>query len=222
LRYQCPYLDFSFQPTDPDFKTCEGFQLDTTADKMGSWGMRLFEGDRDLDIVLEINSALGDSDDKDLHLSQMAHQTDMCAPPDARAYYETEEYKKKLQDTVSDRRNTLNSGVGDELFRIFRKKEHEPNGKYRVVLVGAIVMRAGAKVKDDDFNHLRELVGQIPCRDGLTPVLRGISGRPSALRLLAAGLDGSDNGFRHPGKVQFLAVLEHYKPGVPRSFQEPR
>ncbi|KAH8757302.1 hypothetical protein F5883DRAFT_428830 [Diaporthe sp. PMI_573] len=145
----------------------------------------------------------------------------MCAPPDARAYYETEEYKKKLQDTVSDRRNTLNSGVGDELFRIFRKKEHEPNGKYRVVLVGAIVMRAGAKVKDDDFNHLRELVGQIPCRDGLTPVLRGISGRPSALRLLAAGLDGSDNGFRHPGKVQFLAVLEHYKPGVPRSFQEP-
>lgn len=197
-------------------------QLDKTAAKMGRWGMRLFEGDRDLDIALEINSAFGDSDDKDLNLSEMVHQTDMLAPADARAYYETEKYKKQLESIVSDRRATLDSGVGDELFRTFRKREHEPNGKYRVIIVGAIMMRAGAVIKDDDLGHLRELVGGVTCRDGLTPALRGTSGRPSALRLLAAGRDDTDNGFRHPGKVQFLTALEHHKPGVPRSFQEPR
>lgn len=189
---------------------------------MGRWGMRLFEGDQDLDIALEINSGLAEGGETDLQLFKMVNQTDMCAPSDMKAHYETEEYKKELEGIVSDCRNTLNSGIGDKLFRVFRKKEHEPNGKYRIILVGAIVMRAGAVVKDDDFNHLRELVGDIPCRDGLTPALRGFSGTPSALRLLAAGRNGSDDGFRHPGKVQFLAAMEHYRPGVARSFQEPR
>ncbi|KKY33154.1 hypothetical protein UCDDA912_g06888 [Diaporthe ampelina] len=189
---------------------------------MGRWGMRLFEGDRDIDIALEINTALGDGEDMDLRLSRMVHQTDMCAPPDIRAYYETDEYKKKLEGVVAESRNKLNCGVGDQLFQIFRKREHEPNGKYRVILVGAIMLRAGAMIKDDDLNHLRGLVGEIPCRDGLNPVLRSNPARPSALASLAAGRDGGDWGFRHPGKVQFLAALNHYKPGVPRSFQDPR
>ncbi|KAI7776781.1 hypothetical protein LA080_004437 [Diaporthe eres] len=185
---------------------------------MGRWGMRLFEGDRDLDLALDINHALGDSDDMHLRLSSMIHQTDMCCPPDIKVYYETDEYKKKLEGIVSDRCNTLNSGIGDELFKIFRKREHEPEGKYRVILVDVIMMRAGAVIKDDDFNHLRELVREIPCRDGLNPVLRS---NPGVVQLLAADLNGGDKGFRHPGKVQFLAALENYKPGVPRSFQEP-
>ncbi|KAG8157737.1 hypothetical protein KVR01_012399 [Diaporthe batatas] len=189
---------------------------------MGRWGMRMFEGDRDLDIAVKINSALCDSGHKDLNLSAMVHQTDMLAPEEARAFYETDEYKKQLEATVSDCRTTLDSGVGDELFRTLRKKESEPNGKYQVIILGAIMLRAGAVIKDDDLNHLRELVGDVACRDGLTPALRGISGKPSALRLLAAGRDDTDTGFRHPGKVQFLTALERYKPGVPRSFQEPR
>lgn len=194
-------------------------QLGAAANEMGRWGMRLFEGDQDLDLAVEMNHALGDSDDMDLRLSSMIHQTDMCCPEDIKAYYETDEYKKELEGIISDRRNTLNSGIGDELFNIFRKRENEPEGKYRVILVGAIMMRAGAVIKDDDFNHLRELVGDIPCRDGLNPVLRGNPGVPA---ILAAGLNGGDKGFRHPGKVQFLAALENYKTGVPRSFQEPR
>lgn len=189
---------------------------------MGRWGMRLFEGDQDLDIALEINKAFGDSDDKDLQLSPLIHQTDMCAPPDARAHYKTDEYKKELEGFVSKSRSTLNSGIGDELFKLFRKREHERNGKYRVIIVGTIMMRAGAVIKDDDFNHLRELVPKIPSRDGLKPVLRNNPALRSPSALLAAALDGDDRGFRHPGKVQFLAALENYKPGVPRSFQEPR
>lgn len=197
-------------------------QLGRTANKMGRWGMRLFEGDRDLDLSLEINRALGDSDDMDLRLSQMIHQTDMCCPPDVKAYYETDEYKKKLEGIVADRCNILNSGIGDELFKIFRRREHEPRGKYRVILVGAIMMRAGAVIKQDDFDHLRELVPEIPCRDGLHPALPRNPSRLAALAILGADLDSSDEGFRRPGKMQFLAALENYKPGEPRSFQESR
>lgn len=189
---------------------------------MGRWGMRLFEADRDLDFALEINQAFGDSDDKDLGLSCMIHQTDMCCPQDIRDYYKTDDYKKELEDTVDDRCNKLNSGIGDELFKIFRKKEDEPQGKYRLILVGALMMRAGAVIKDDDFTHLRELVPEIPCRDGLHPALPRNPSRLSALATLGVDLDSGDEGFRHPGKVQFLAALENYRPGVPRSFQEPR
>ncbi|KAK2609706.1 hypothetical protein N8I77_003195 [Diaporthe amygdali] len=187
---------------------------DATTNKMGRWGMRLFEGDQDLDIALEINTAFGDSDDKDLQLSPMVHQTDM-------AHYKTDEYKKELEGFVSNSRSTLNSGIGDELFKLFRKREHERNGKYRVIIVGAIMMRAGAVIKDDDLNHLCELVPEIPSRDGLKPVLRNNPALCSPSSLLEAALDGDDWGFRHPGKVQFLTALENYKPGVPRSFQEP-
>lgn len=189
---------------------------------MGRWGMRLFEGDQDLDIGIQINQALGDSDDVDLGLSKMVHQTDMICPQETRAYYKTDEYKRELEEIVSDCRDELNSGTGDELFEIFRKKEHEPEGKYRVILVGAIMMRAGAAIKKDDFDHLRELVPQIPCRDGLHPAVRRMDSHLAALAILGSDMDSCDKGFRHPGKVQFLAALENYKTGVPRSFQEPR
>lgn len=189
---------------------------------MGRWGMRLFEGDRDLDIAININQAFGNSAEADLGLSKMIHQTDMAAGQETRAYYKTDEYKKQLESMISDRRELLNNGIGDALFDLFRKKEHEPDGKYRVVLVGAIMMRTGATIKDDDFKHLREIVPDIPCRDGLHPLLQASRGRISPLALIGVDMDGQDKGFRHAGKVQFLAALDNYKPGVPRSFQEPR
>lgn len=180
--------------------------------------MRLFEGDRDIDIALDINQAFG----ADLGLSKIIHQTDMAAGQEIRAYYKTDEYKKQLESMISDRRELLNNGIGDALFDLFRKKEHEPDGKYRVVLVGAIMMRTGATIKDDDLKHLREIVPDIPCRDGLHPLLQASRGRISPLALIGVDMDGQDKGFRHAGKVQFLAALDNYKPGVPRSFQEPR
>lgn len=210
-----PLLRPTFIQPIPDSKLN---QLDATANKMGRWGMRLFEGDRDIDIALDINQAFG----ADLGLSKIIHQTDMAAGQEIRAYYKTDEYKKQLESMISDRRELLNNGIGDALFDLFRKKEHEPDGKYRVVLVGAIMMRAGATVKDDDFKHLREIVPDIPCRDGLHPLLQASRGRISPLALIGVDMDGQDKGFRHAGKVQFLAALDNYKPGVPRSFQEPR
>jgi hypothetical protein len=63
-------------------------------------------------------------------------------------------------------------------------------------------MRAGAKIKDDDMQHLRELANRFPGKEGYQWPL-------------------SDDGFRGPGKAQFLAALDNYKPGTPRNYQEP-
>lgn len=172
----------------------------------------LFEGDQDLDIAIEIDFAFkvadyNDHDDGGLRLSPMIHQTDMCAPPEAVAHYQTDEYKVELADLVESRRQLLDSGVGDALMKQYRAKESELDGyrdtKYVVIIVGALMMRAGARINDDDLQHLRELVPQINCN----------AGRASSL---------FDEGFRGPGKAQFLAALANYKPGTPRSFQEPR
>lgn len=71
------------------------------------------------------------------------------------------------------------------------------------VILGALMMRAGANIKPEDIQHLRDLVPQINCNS-------------------AATLPLFDKGFRNPGRAQYSAALDHYQPGVPRNFQEPR
>lgn len=192
---------------------------------MGRWGMRLFEGDQDLEIAVEIDSALGQGDDMNLRLMRMVFQTDPAAPPEARARYQTAEYLEgELEATVAACRATLDCGIGDELFKIYRAREADGGhrAKYRVVLVGAIMLRAGARIADDDLRHLRDLVPQINSRPGLAPSLQDNPARPTAAALLVSARDVDDEGFRNPGRAQFLAALDNYKPGVPRSFLEPR
>lgn len=138
----------------------------------------------------------------------MVHQSDMCAPPHILAHYKTNEYKEELSQYVEKCRKNLNKGPGDQLMREYRAHENEThssgkNGKYMVIVVGALLMRAGVKICDDDLQHLRDLASQVHCS----------TGRCST---------EDDWGFRAPGMVQFLAALDHYKPGVPRSFHEPR
>lgn len=183
------------------------------------WGLRLFECDQDLFHIAEMRMGLEEIQDIKINAYDMVTQAD-ASSPHKNAYYKTDEYKKELEDLVSDCRNTLDSGLGDELLSTYRSMEDEFHGKYRLILVGAVMMRAGAVIKDDDLNHLREIVPQVWCRDGLRPTPRRGSGGFSMEDLIEASL--FDMGFRHPGKAQFLAALENYKPGVPRSFQEPR
>ncbi|KXH52926.1 hypothetical protein CNYM01_08165 [Colletotrichum nymphaeae SA-01] len=174
---------------------------------MGRWGFRmmscpslcdsllisgtsgLFEGDEDLDIVAAIRETFGDGPEQ-LNLYLMINQSDMLAPVETREFYKTEEHAQVLR-------------VGDELFKKYRALEHEHQGQYRTIVVGALMMRAGAKIKADDFQHLRDLVPKIPCQYRFAmPIV--------------------DFGFRDPGKAQFLAALDNYQPGTPRDFHEPR
>ncbi|XXH02189.1 hypothetical protein Hte_008557 [Hypoxylon texense] len=169
---------------------------------MGRWGMRLFEGDQDMDMVIEIDATFG-KDKNTLGLPQMVHQTDMLAPLEARMYYQTKEYQEELTEIVAKVRAKLDSGdTGQKLISHWRAKESEHGGKYNVIIVGALLMRAGAKINESELQHLRELVPCINCNQVYTSPCR-------------------DEGFRGPGKAQFLAALDNYQPGVPRSYQEP-
>ncbi|KAI2468593.1 hypothetical protein F4781DRAFT_265372 [Annulohypoxylon bovei var. microspora] len=166
---------------------------------MGRWGMRLFEGDQDLDIALEINETF----DQKLELSKMVHQTDMLCPPLMRIYYETSAYEEELEEHVAGIRAKLDAdGLGYKLIRHWRSKEGDLGGEYRVIIAGALLMRAGAKIEESEMQHLHEIVPRINCNSGFTlPVV--------------------DKGFRTPGRAQFMAALDHYQPGSPRNFLEP-
>ncbi|KAJ4422629.1 hypothetical protein N0V82_002748 [Gnomoniopsis sp. IMI 355080] len=189
--------------------------LEPSKDKpIGRWGYRLFEADADLDIAIEINEYFCDEetvhDDErahDMKLSQMVHQSDPCTPRELIAHYNTAGYKLELAEHVDLCREYLDSGSGWILMHEYRHKENwiHPSGfnrKYMIIILGALMMRAGAKIDADDMKHLRELVWQVNCSDGKCAT-------------------ADDWGFRAPGKVQFLAALDNYKTGVPRSFQEP-
>ncbi|CAI0646700.1 unnamed protein product [Colletotrichum noveboracense] len=58
-------------------------------------------------------------------------------------------------------------------------------------------MRAGARIRQADLDHLRELAKGFRWQAWLR------------------------DGFRHVGKVQFLSALDHYEAGTPRDFGEP-
>ncbi|KAF9888851.1 hypothetical protein FE257_008220 [Aspergillus nanangensis] len=177
---------------------------------MGRWGWRLFEGDQDLDIACALPKSLSiKNTGKWLHsLSEMIHQTDKLAPQGAREIYKTQEYVDELaNEIVPWVRTKLNTdNLGDRLFAASRARESEqdafPPNEYKIIVLGALMMRAGAKIKNEDLQHLRELVPRIHCSAGYA-------------------LPIGDEGFRAPGRAQFLAALDHYQEGVPRNFQEP-
>ncbi|KAG6364129.1 hypothetical protein INS49_005727 [Diaporthe citri] len=147
---------------------------------MGRWGMCLFQGDQDLDIRGETECAMGLTSDGDVE-------------------YDADE---ELQST--EFRDKLNAGLCDKLFKDFRSKENTvwfPDRKMYTVILAAMVMQSGAKISDDNMQHLREIVPQIHSSPGYAWPL-------------------NDEGFRDPGRAQFLASLEHYTPGTPRTFCE--
>lgn len=64
------------------------------------------------------------------------------------------------------------------------------------------MMEYGATIKEAHVKHLRDLIPQLQCNEKTVVCI-------------------VDNGFRGAGKRQFLAALDHYQAGRPRSFQEP-
>ncbi|KAK8070207.1 C6 transcription factor [Apiospora phragmitis] len=139
---------------------------------------------------------------KDLNLQLLVCEGDIQGPPEWQAKYKTQEYQDELAQDIVRTREQLDSGLGDKVFDLYRSNEKTHQCKYLVIVIGALFMRAGAKIRDGDFQHLRDLVPEIPCRAD------------------NASFD-FDEVFRAPGKAQFLAALDHYIPGTPRNFYEP-
>ncbi|KAK5659421.1 hypothetical protein OQA88_622 [Cercophora sp. LCS_1] len=170
---------------------------------MGRWGHRLFEGDQDLDEYVDVAEEFKkkngspeiawffENGPADMLLGRSSGtQTGVADSPES----------AKLE-TV---RRIVDSGLGATLMREFREKENgnSPWAKYRVIILGAILMRMGAQIAQDDIDHLRQLALATPSREGFA-------------------LAFSDIGFRGPGLRQFLAALNHYQSGTPRNFETP-
>ncbi|GLI74477.1 hypothetical protein PoHVEF18_002719 [Penicillium ochrochloron] len=179
---------------------------------MGRWGYRLFEGDMDIDLACDLVQSLGVNTKKwEYRPAQTVNQTDMLAPEDALARYKTKDYAKHLADVIvpSVRARFDKNNLGERLMAKSRTKEGKidwdnlTSGEYKTIILGALLMRVGAKINEKDLQHLRDLVPQVVCIPGTTWALE-------------------DTGFRSPGQSQFLAALDAYEPGKPRNFQELR
>ncbi|CAH0040486.1 unnamed protein product [Clonostachys solani] len=166
---------------------------------MGRWGYRLFEGEQDFDIAKDLGRTFSA---RPMQLSEMVRRTEILVSRQAFQYYKSNQYKAELSQTVTTVRNQLDTGLGDRFFEKHRARESSHDDKYRVILAGALMMRAGARINPEHIQHIRELVPQIKCTYAFTlPVF--------------------DTGFREPGRAQLLAALDNYVAGTPRSFQEP-
>lgn len=101
-----------------------------------------------MDILTDIDATFGEGAD-DLGLALMVHQTDLVAPQSARLYYQTKEYAQELAELVAKTREKLDSnGLGQKLISHWRAKESDFGGEYNVIIVGALLMRAGAKINE--------------------------------------------------------------------------
>jgi hypothetical protein len=78
------------------------------------------------------------------------------------------------------------------------------NGQYQFIIMGALIMTTGAKIQDSHMESLREFASEVYCTEYHDHC---------EFREMA--------GFRGPGKRQFLAALDNYKPGTPRNFKLP-
>ncbi|EMR72336.1 hypothetical protein MGN70_005386 [Eutypa lata] len=151
---------------------------------MGRWGVRLFEGDRDLDMVGDLEY---------LFEKEKKIEIDFSGLLNSRSGEEKDNAAAKIRAQLDA------DGTADELFKALRAKEREREGQYNVIIFGSLMMLAGVSIRQDHLQHLRELVPKINCNHRYVLPLW-------------------DSGFRGPGRAQFVAALDHYRPGVARDF----
>jgi len=182
---------------------------------MGRWGHRkyglinimepwtnnalgLFEGDSDCDTVYEVTSAAKKE------LTALLKETDLGATTKAKELHDSLDENELLDFEVDELRKILDAGLCDRLFKRLRSKTKDSlTPELRVILLGMLMMRAGATIKNDDMEYMRTIFPTIPSQSGY------------ALPIF-------DLGFRDPGKAQVAAALEHYKNGVPRDVRDSR
>jgi hypothetical protein len=158
----------------------------------------LFEGDSDCDTLYEINAAAKQE------LTKLMKDTDICATTKAKELHDSLEENDLLDFDAVELRKILEAGLCDGLFKKLRTKTKDSlTPELRVILLGMVMMQAGATISDSDMEYMRKFLPQIPSQSGY------------ALPIF-------DLGFRDPGKAQVSAALEHYKNGVPRDIRASR
>lgn len=170
---------------------------DTLTNTLPSKG--LFEGDQDLDLLSDINyDVFGDN----LQPDENIKPTNSNLPAEDNDEVGGDRNDLLYADAALCRAK-FDSGLGEKLFAQYRAKKNEYLGPYKVIVLGALMIHVGAKISDENLQYLHDLVPEINCNEG------------HAMPLW-------DEGFRGPGKRQFLAALAAYKAGVPRNLQTAR
>ncbi|KAJ5479043.1 hypothetical protein N7530_004552 [Penicillium desertorum] len=157
---------------------------------MGRWGHRLFESDTDLDFLLELPRDIGiDEKDWKYTLGQLLHQSDMLAPAESTAWYGTDDYAELHEEVIVPyvRHKLDTDGLGEKLLERSRRSGPFLYTYYQTIVLAAVMMRAGAKIKPEHLLYLRRAARAIEIESV---------------------------------QAQFLSALDHYQPGVPRSFED--
>ncbi|KAK4198986.1 hypothetical protein QBC40DRAFT_330057 [Triangularia verruculosa] len=74
--------------------------------------------------------------------------------------------------------------------------------KYHGIILAACMMEDGWWIKPDNLKYLRKIALESPCHSHFSD-------------------PGYEHGLCEPGRRQFLAALEHYRPGIRRRFRVP-
>ncbi|KAK3295498.1 uncharacterized protein B0H64DRAFT_147106 [Chaetomium fimeti] len=167
---------------------------------MGRWGHCLFEADNDQDLACHLAVEItGAQDGPEFEALCSFGYAGIAA-----------DGNQVVDGPVLKRiRQKFDAGLGNKLIDKYRAvavgtndswEKHE--AKYRVIILGALMMGTGAEIRDHDLQHLRRLASEVQCNEKFT-------------------LAFADTGFRGPGKRQFLAALDNYTPGTPRSYNQP-
>lgn len=178
---------------------------------MGRWAHTLFGHDDAIGHAIKIIKHITQGNDR--HFAYMMENL-LAACPLAVASFYAQEYGiiDQLQGDVDESidqliLHKLDSGMGDDLFEKYRAAgKNSPvdfgDSKYLPVILAAIMMEYGATIKEARIKNLSDLVEKMQCNEKVAMVF-------------------CDLGIRGAGKRQFLAALDHYQAGNPRSFREP-
>lgn len=112
--------------------------------------------------------------------------------------------KSSSSMTAQQLRELLDDSICEDLFHEYRAKEDDMLfGKYPSLILGAVMMKVGAKISKDNREYLRDVAEKTESH--------------AAFRLPIG-----DFGFRDPGKAQFLAAVARHTDGEPRDLRGPR
>ncbi|KAJ4393090.1 hypothetical protein N0V93_002297 [Gnomoniopsis smithogilvyi] len=184
---------------------------------MGRFGHRLFDHDQALITAIDLCKEI--SKDFKGELAHLVVQTVCNAAPSIAQFY-MDEYDVDANLAANEMklayneclRLKLDAGLGDELFEAHRAKLASEMmidkpvmidwAKVRVIILTAIMMHYGAKIKADNIKFVRELLSTIACHETIQICL-------------------NDDGLRGLGKRQVQVALENYQSGVARDFTSP-